>query len=368
MEKFISTVNTAIMSSNIKTPIIVYIGVGTAAGTYTMIDNHKIVEPTNYHQYPKVLHDMENVLRKNAKKYILLIDPCMEDIPHITQDMANGFNFFKQSDNVYVDYENQIFLHVLRENVTHDAYSDMQYGNNGYNITSSLSELIEICKSEYCNMIYHDFSGRQLLPIYNHHEDQIGEHSNHIVFGLGAQGDFGCYFDMTSPIATFAMKPDVSPRNRVFVNICSPRSYLKQNMSIDQARHDYPDCNVEVLQDQFSRICKDKFDELVSRVFYKLRFLKQLQKKTAEEIEKLDIKDLYAMYGKYMAMTILQQIEDKNLDLAFIEALEFYGPQYDSICIHSKLPFRGIDLLYKITSDAKDEYSWATELRKYIEY
>jgi hypothetical protein len=364
MEQFISTVNTAIMSSNIKTPIIVYIGVGTAAGTYTMIDNQKIVEPQNYHQYPKALQDMENIIGKNVKKYILLIDPCMEEIPHIVTDQRNGFKFIKQADDVYVDYKNQIFLQVLRKNVTHDAYSGMMYGADGINITSSLSELIEICKSNYCNMIYHDFSGRQLLPIYNHHESQIGDHSNHIVIGFGAQGDFGCYFDMTSPIATFAMKPDVSPDKRQFINICSPRYYLKQNISIDQARCDYPECNVEVLRDQFSRICKDAFDELVSRVFYKLRFLKQLQTNKDE----ITVDELTKMYGTMLGMTILERIYEGNYDVAFIEALEFYGPQYNSLCIHNKLQLSGVDLLYRIITDAKDVYSWAAELRKYISY
>jgi hypothetical protein len=278
-------------------------------------------------------------------------------------DKENGFNFIKKTDNLYVDYENQIHLQVIRENVTHIAYSNMQYGNNGYDITSDLSRLIEICKSEYINMIYHDFSGRQLLPIYNFYESQIGKHSNHIVIGLGAQGDFGCYFDMTSQIATFAMKPYISPDNRNFVNICSPRYYLKQNMSIEHAYHDYPDCNIEVLFDQFTRICKDQFNELVSQVFYKLRFLKQLPHNNSIKNE-----DIILMFGDYFGNTLIQQIQKENYDIAFIEALEFYGPKYDSLCIHNKLKFSGVDLLYKITSDAKDEYTWATELRKYVNY
>lgn len=363
MENFISIVNMAIMSSNIRTPIIVYIGVGTAAGTFVMRDNKKYVEPQNYHQYPKALRDMESTLRCNPKKYILLIDPCMEEIPHITQDKENGFNFIKQADNIYVDFGNQIFLQVLRENVTHNAYSQMMYENNGYNITPDLTRLIDICKSEYCNLIYHDFSGRQLLPIYSHHSSQIGDNANHIIIGFGAQGDFGCYFDMTSPIATFAMQPDVSPGNRHFVNICSPRYYLSRNRTIENALADYPNCNQEVLREQFTRFCKDKFDELVSRTFYKLRFLKRLRE------EDVTVNVLVETFGRFLGMTIFSRIIDEgNHEAAFIEAIEFYGPQYDSLCLHSKLDFLGVDLLYNIISNAKDEYSWATELRKYMEY
>jgi len=363
MDQFISTVNTASMSSNIQAPIIVYVGVGTAAGTYTMIDNSKFVEPSNYHQYPQVLHDMENIIRYNAKKYILLIDPCMEIPPHITQDKKNVFNFVKKSDNVYVDPGNQIHLQILRENVIHDAYSEMMYRKDGINITCDLSRLIEICKSEYCNMIYHDFSGRPLLPIYNYHESQIGDDSNHIVIGLGAQGDFGCYFDLTSPIATFAMKLNVSSRNRRFVDICSPRYYLKQKWTIERALHDYPEANLEVLREQFTRICKDMYDELVSRTFFKLRFIKQLHTKDG-----IEYNEMVRMFGDYLGMNIMQHIETGNFDVAFIDAIEFYGPQLDSICINSNIDLSGVDLLYKIITDAKDEYSWATELRKYMQY
>lgn len=361
MEQFISTVNTAIMSSNIRAPIIVYIGVGTAAGTYTMIDDYKFVEPANYHQYPQVLRDMENILQCNPKKYILLIDPCMEKIPHIVQDEQNGFNFVNKSDNVYVDTKNQISLQVLRENVVHDAYSEM-FQMDGINITADLSRLIGICKDHNINMIYHDFSGQPLLPIYSYHSSQISDNANHIVMGLGAQGDFGCYFDLTSPIATFAMKPDVSPGNRMFINICSPRHYLNNGMSIDRALSDYPNCNREVLRNQFTRICKDKFEELVSRIFYKLRFLKQLRNKDITH------DDIAKMFGKHFGSIVFKQITEGDYDVAFIEALEFYGPQYDALCIHNKLEFSGVDLLYQIITDAKDDYSWATELRKYMEY
>lgn len=363
MDQFISTINKAIMSSNMQTPIIVYIGVGAAAGTYVMRENCKYVEPQNYHQYPKALRDMESILHNKSKKYILLIDPCMEEIPHITQDKENGFNFDKQSDNVYVDSENQIYLQILRENVTHDAYRGMIYGNHGTNITEELTRLIEICKTEYCNLVYHDFSGRPLLPLYDYYENQIGDNINHIVIGFGAQGDFGCYFDLTSPIGTFAMRPDISPNRRQFINICSPRHYLNKGYPIECALSEYPNCNQEVLREQFTRICKDKFDELVSRTFYKLRFLKKKR-----DNKDITIENIIKMFGEYLGPIIYRLIVEKEYEMAFIEALEFYGPQIDSLCLHNKLPFLGVELLYRITTDAKDEYSWATELRKYMEY
>lgn len=368
MDQFISEVNSAVLSANVREPIIVYVGVGTAAGTFTMIGNHKIVESSNYHQYPQVLRDMENIIDgRCVKKYILLIDPCMEDEPHITQDGVNGFIFVKKSANVYYDSKNQIHLHIMRENIVHDAYKGM-YNMDVHNITQELTQLIEICKINHINMIYHDFSGRQLLPIYEYHENQIGYQANHIIIGLAAQGDYGCYFDLLSSVATFAMKYDIASNNRSFINICSPRYYLKQNMTIDQALSDYAHSNECVLRDQFTRICKDKFDELVSRVFYKLRFLKHLQSKNNEELDKITIEDLYQMFGEHLSLTILQRIEDRNLETAFIEALEFYGPQYDVLCMNHKLPYSGIDLLYLVISDAKDTYSWATELRKYVNY
>ena len=367
MNNFIETVNTAIMSSNIQGSILVYIGVGTAAGTYIMVDDKKVVEPTNYHQYPKVLRDMQNISRANLKKYILLIDPMMESPPHITTDNHNGFNFRPQSDNVYVDYENQIHLQILRENVTHDVYRDMYHGD-GHNITHELSQLIEICKSEYVNMIYHDFSGRPLLPIYEYHQEHIADHANHIVIGLGAQGDFGCYFDMTSDVASFAMKPQIAPNRRNYIDICSPRYYLASGKTIEQALDDYPHCNSSVLCEQFTRICKDKFDELISKVFYKLRFLKQIQSTSDEELGKITSENLVKMYDTPLGLQIYACFENRNFDMAFIHAVEFYGPKYSALCLNSGLQMSGTDLIYRIVSSAKDVYSWAAELRKIMEY
>jgi len=372
MDRFISTVNAGIMSANVSAPIFVYVGIGTAAGTYTMDGNQKVVALDNYHQYPKVLHDMESVLQSYAKKYILLIDPCLEDPPHITQDEKNGFLFKKQADNVFVDFGNLIHLHVMRVSCTHDAYNmnGQNLAADVLNLTQNLSALIEVCKSNYVNMIYHDFSGRPLLPIYDYHATQIGEHSNHIIIGLGAQGDFGCYFDLQSPIATFAMTSAISKHNRKYANICSPRYYLENRMTIDKALIDYAECPLAamILREQFTRVCKDRFNELVSRVFYKLRFLKQLVLIPSNEVNNITLEDLCQMFDQIFAETVLQRINEQNFDIAFIEALELYGPKFDILCINFNLNMSGVDLLYQITTDAKDQYSWATELRKYVNY
>jgi hypothetical protein len=375
MDHFISVLNTSILSSNVTTPFIVYIGVGTAAGTFTMDENTKIVTADNYHQYPQVLRDMDNTLREHAKKYILLIDPYMENPPHITIDKSNGFNFVKQSENIYADFKNHIYLHIIREHVTHNAYDSIGYNVEGQcYITDKLTTLIDICKTNCVNLIYHDFSGRPLLPIYKYHSEQIDNDSDLIIIGLGAQGDFGCYFDLTSPIATFAMKLTCHTLNhRRYLSICSPRYYFDHELSIYHAIDNYPDSNLDVLIEQFKRICQDKYDELNSKVFYKLRFLKQLQKKSSKELDEIKVEDIKMMFGDTFGICIFQRINERNLELAFIESINYFGPEYTALCIHhdlhSKYNIRtGDELLYTIISNSKDEYSWGTELRKYIEY
>ena len=363
MKQIISNIRHDIMMSNIRQPFIIYVGIGTAAGTFTMIDDEKIVTPDNYHQYPQVLRDMENQLG-GVKKHIILIDGMLENPPHITQDLHNGFNFRKVSDTHYVDDINQIYLHIIRQYATHDALTGVFHDQpDTLNITSDLTDLIESCKEHSINMIYHDFSGRPTLPIYSYYENMIGDKHDRIIIGLGAQGDFGCYVDLTSPITSFAMNLSRVDGERHYLKICSPRYYLKNGKSIDHAVRDYPNCNKDMLHEQFTRICKDKFDELVSKVFYKLRFLKQLHMKGD-----LTNEELCRMFGDHLGVTISQRIQEGNYDVGFIEALEFYGPQYDSLCIQNKLQISGVDLLYQITSNAKDEYNWAVELRKYVSY
>lgn len=367
MDQIVSNIMNNVITANVRQPFIVYIGVGSAASTFTMIDNHKVVTPDAYHQFPSVLHDMTNHL-KHVKKHIVLIDGLLENPPHITQDPHNELKFIKVSDTYYKNDANLVYVHCLQQFITHDAFELHGEQQNLVNITQSLTELITFCKQESINLIYHDFSGQQTLPLFSYYEKLIGDDHDRIIIGLGAQGDFGCYVDLTSPIATFAMKPHHSYDTRDHIKICSPRYYLNNNMTLELALHDYPDCNWNILHEQFTRICKDKFDELVSKVFYKLRFLKQIQKKNEFDMSQANCEEICKMFGDPLGAIILQRFEEKQFDMGFIEALEFYGPQYECICIHNKLPYSSVDLLYQITSNAKDEYSWAGELRKYINY
>jgi hypothetical protein len=368
MNQIISNISHKIMGANMSQPYIIYVGVGTAAGTFTMIDGEKIVSPDNYHQYPQVLRDMENVLGVNVIKHIILIDPMLENPPHITQDRNNGFNFRKITDTYYEDNTHLIYVHVFRHSITHDAYTYAYPHPNTINITKDITDLVRMCTSHSINMIYHDFSGRQTLPMYDYYENMIGDHHDRIIFGLGAQGDFGCYVDLTSPITYFAMKPSLVRGERIHLKICSPRYYLNHGLTIYHAFNEYPNSNKNVLSEQFSRICRDKIADFVSRIFYNLRYIKQLQKKTDNELNELTFEEISKMFGQHLGMNILQRIEERNLEIAFIEAIEFYGPQHDMICRHHNLRMSGVELIYNIISNAKDEYSWAMQLRKYINY
>ena len=367
MNQIISNISKDVMMSNMQNPFIIYVGVGTAAGTFTIIDGSKIVSPDNYHQYPQFLRDMENIIGR-VKKHIILIDPMLEDPPYITQDRHSGLSFQKITDTYYEDNTNLVYVHVFRHSITHDAYSTKYPNPDSINITKDITDLVTISKSTSINMIYHDFSGRQSLPLYQYYEKFIDTHHDRIIFGLGAQGDFGCYVDLTSSIASFAMKASKVYGERAYIKICSPRYYLNKGMTLDDAIVAYPNSNRNTLSEQFSRICKDTLAELVSKIFYNLRYIKQLQKKNDDELNEIKIEDLYRMYGEHIAFTILQRIEERNLDIAFIEAIEFYGPQYSPLCKHYRLPMSGTDLLYEIIQNAKDEYSWAMHLRKYIEF
>jgi len=364
MDGIINDIFADIRMHNMGRPIVVYVGVGTAAGTYTMINGEKIVSPENYHQYPQVLRDME-CIRGRMKKYIILIDPMLENPPHITQDQHNGFRFQRITDTYYSDPQNLVDLYVIRESITHNVYEQMWRHEGFTYITESLSKLIRLSKEHAINMIYHDFSGRQLLPLHDYHQKDIGVFHDRIVIGLGAQGDFGCYFDLTSPIASFAMKCD-EIMGRQSLRICSPRHYLAHGRGLENAVKEYGEAFRPILSQQFGRISGDMRSEMIDRFFGNLRYIYNLRTKKSEELQTIKFEDLNKMFGELFAFNILERIKEQAYEHLFQEAIEHYGSKYDGLCIQAGLDFTGADLIRMITSNSKTIYDWATELRKFI--
>jgi hypothetical protein len=175
---------------------IIYMGIGTAAG-YREPDGS--LADKHYHQYPPFLQNLKNSI-PDVDMHIILIDPYQENPPYMVADKGlQQMNNGQQHINIYCSPDNTLFLYVLRENI----YTDAEINNKEeyINITPELKELNQYAIENDAVFIYHNFTGIDNSMLAELFDKELGEHLEHIIYGLGLREDFGCYFDLSEQCA-----------------------------------------------------------------------------------------------------------------------------------------------------------------------
>lgn len=159
---------------------LIYFGVGTAAG---LREPDGTLLPKNYHQYPPFLQDLKNTI-PDLQLHIILIDPRQEDPPYMVQH-----------NNLQ---DNSITIYTLRTDVYSEPYKEYNH-DNGQDITSLLRDLNEYVMQNNIAFLYHDFTGKNNKLLAEFFDEELGEHLDHVIYGLSLREDHGCYFDLTEP-------------------------------------------------------------------------------------------------------------------------------------------------------------------------
>ena len=193
--------------------VFIYIGVGTYAG---LKNKDGILEPQNYHQYPPFLQDLKNSI-PNLNLFIVLIDPMQEQPPYMIADkgLANAAP------------SPTIAIYSLLKSVYTDPYEC--YGDDFINITEELRDLNKYAMAENITLLYHDFTGRRNSLLADYFDEELGEHLNHIVYGLSARQDHGCYFDLTAPESYFSWRNEGGNHKRTYIILFNIYYYLVNN-------------------------------------------------------------------------------------------------------------------------------------------
>jgi hypothetical protein len=216
LSTIITNIKERISIISLNEPIFIYIGVGTYAG---LKNNNGILEPQNYHQYPPFLQDLKNKI-VNLNLFIILIDPLQEQPPYMVGalppdprqqilmlDTHNPENRPQWQANqsellplVYTSNDRKLVLFSLLQSVYTDPY---ECHENYVNITTDLRELNKYAMEENITLLYHDFTGRRNSLLAEYFDPEIKIHLNHIIYGMSARQDHGCYFDLTLPSSYF---------------------------------------------------------------------------------------------------------------------------------------------------------------------
>ena len=230
LSTIINDIKKRILTIPLDEPVFIYIGVGTCAG---LKNNNGILEPQNYHQYPPFLQHLKNKI-VDLNLFIVLIDPMQEQPPYMVAD--KGMHWINYNDLHNNDlHNNDLHNNDLHNNDLHNnnnnntnnftstlppatasaiAYSLLQsvytdpydcYGDST-NITEELRELNKYVIDQGITLLYHDFTGRRNNLLAEYFDPEIKTHLNHVIYGMSARQDHGCYFDLLDTSSFFPVQ------------------------------------------------------------------------------------------------------------------------------------------------------------------
>lgn len=200
----------------------IYVSIGSAASNIKMDNSGRTsIDPKFEQQFPPFLKSLKEELPFEPL-HIILIDPLLESPPFITwgskgqelcHDWTETFVFKRFGIKSYFNSINNIYVYAINDTV---KYSPILLGTLSHtNIDKFINELniLSMINKWFC--VLNDFSGRQMSDVAIYHDKLLEEHIDHIVYGLGARKDGGCYLDITKPECNFVYI--ISPNNGIRV-------------------------------------------------------------------------------------------------------------------------------------------------------
>ncbi len=156
-------------------------------------------------QFPIFISSLKEICPDDPV-HIFLIDPALEDPPFVVcdnkkklSDCWTKLNVF--GETVYVDETTNVHVYPMKFPVTYPG--DMFDSKDSVNITEFLHTLNLTAIEQDWFVVVQDYSGRNISVVGDYFENDIKDHHSHIVYGIAAGADGGCYIDLTDPACNF---------------------------------------------------------------------------------------------------------------------------------------------------------------------
>jgi len=323
---------------------LIYLGVGTAAG---LREPDGTLLPKNYHQFPPFLQDLKNSL-PDMQLHIILIDPRQEDPPYMVQDK-----------NLISD--NSIIIYTLRTDVYTEPYKEYNH-NNGQDITSLLRDLNEYVMHNNVAFLYHDFTGKNNKILAEFFDEELGEHLDHVIYGLSLREDHGCYFDLTEPCSYHPYYLTATGQlkfyNLYYYTINNKIHLLQQDIVRKYITEN--NSNQHIIAAHNNHIQEIIKKEVLNVVLQALRVVFRLI--TTEEADK-DLAFNYFQPNKRLICLTLYQ--EKNYTELYTYLLTEFGKKIDIFANLKGLDLTGREILEFITLD-DDPFMWYNNVRHFF--
>jgi len=356
LSNIIDTIIADIDATERNTPAVIYIAIGSAAGLF---NSNGLLDDENYHQFPNFLQTFLNEIPK-VKLHIVLIDPALENPPYIVKDHSKNLDFNIVEDNHYISEKNHtVHTYCMRKSV----YLDCENNYDDFiNITADMFRLVEYCKQRSVLLVYNDFTGRENRTVAEFFDDTVQSHLDHIIFGLDARKNEGCYINLLAPLSQFPYR--VIERNRIMIKVFNIYDFIigKNFNTIEDAVQYFGVESVEKITAQIETVighCRDKFRNFSMSVLRTVYYLKKGQ------ITEYNVNAFINTVDYKIKKKFTELVKSNNYEELFNFLLVYYSRELNIICKIKGQPENGFEIIKAITSNP-DPYQWYNVLRDYI--
>jgi hypothetical protein len=337
---------------------VIYLGVGTAAG-YREPDGTLLEK--NYHQYPPFLQNLKNSIQ-DVHMSIILIDPYQEDPPYMVKDKGLSIKdkglICNINNNTFISLDQSLIVYTWREDVRTEPYEDVR----GIDITSHLRELNKYAIDSGCIFIYHNFTGRNNRILAEFFDEELKDHLDHIIYGLGLREDFGCYFDLTDLCSYHPFYIDSHNHIKLF-NVYDYIINGKLNFLKSDIAQKFNNDN-NVFNSHMEKMLHIVKHELNNVALQSLRVVFRLI--TGEEIKPFDDNaQNFNCFDSIKRNICLNFITDKNYTGLYDLLLTEFGKKLDIVAIFKGLDLTGREILEFITL-GDDPFDWYNNVKHFL--
>ena len=344
-------------------PVLIYMGIGTYAG---LIDNNGFLAPKNYHQYPPFIQNLKNTI-PNLYIFIILIDPNQENPPYMVLDKGLEHT---PSPDIFTSISKRTSLYVWRESVKAGPHD---FPSNAVDITANLIFLNNYAVMNNITFICHDFTGRRNSILADFFDKDIRSNIDHVIYGMGARNDSGCYIDLESVDTYMPFRVEVeSNSRRPMIKFFNIYSYMFSG-TVEKINHDkfnYPPYMREMIENQKKNAVDTIISDFRNNILTVLRQVHQLiyspKKNDTDEkevenvstfffsgISSRNIDQFIILYNSHMFTALYQKLK------------EYTGEQIDYAAKLREMDIDGCEILEFIMSD-KDPYKWDKNISSFF--
>lgn len=343
----------------INEPIFIYIGIGTYAG---LINNNGILELQNYHQYPPFLQNLKNII-PNLNLFIILIDPIQEQPPYMVHDKAlqeenidNNYKFYRSNNN-------KLIMYSLNKKIHTEPYESY---NDCINITQELRELNNYVIDNRITLLYHDFTGRRNSLLSEYFDKEIGHSLNHVIYGMSARQDHGCYFDLSDIKSYFPFRIIQEQGKRVLIELFNIYNYIVNNKInlIQIENQHYPQNMNSMINCQIEQVIDIVKKDLINHIMSSLRILHRLIVGD-EQYENIHIDYIFNYFPKHYREEYFKLFYERQYKIIYNKIIDFFSKDMDIVANLKNYDISGRDMLLFITHGNKP-YEWYNNIKYFF--